>query len=148
MAYIIGLFLVLAIIFSVATGNNIGSSIWDQIKQKTNDFIFPKSEKEILIDNLRADYNLMDKFFSESTNSILKSKDISENDKSAVREAVQVFQDSKTKIANLGNLEKNNPGILKAVIQKAVDLIIKPKPSENPQPTAIPPQCRLVCSDN
>lgn len=142
MAYLIGLFLVLAIIFSsFGNENNLVGNLLGQAKNKVTQTIFPKTAKEILIDNINSDYQGMDKFFSETAPSLLNSKTISEKDKTTVQKAVEAFKSSKNLIKNLSQIEKEDKGIVESLIDKAVNLINTPQPD----PTNIPPQCKLVC---
>lgn len=146
MGYILGLLLILAIIFSAVTGNNLFGNLWYYVKDKADTFLFPKTEKEILIENLNAKYDILDRFFSQSAPKILGSQNISKEDKKTVQEAAKVFNETKEIIKNLGNLQKEDRSLTKAIIQKAFDLMPK-KEEALPDPTHIPPQCRLECSN-
>ena len=78
MPYIIGLFLILAVIFSsVGGGSNLIGNFFDQAKDKVSETLFPKTAREILIDNINSDYQSMDKFFSETAPALLNSKNVS-----------------------------------------------------------------------
>ena len=52
MFYILGLFLILALIFSSVGGDNIVSSFLGQIKDNVSATIFPKTEREIIIEKI------------------------------------------------------------------------------------------------
>lgn len=143
MSYIIGLFLILAVIFSSMGGrsNFIGNFI-GQAKDKVSQTLFPKTAREILVDNINSNYRDMDKFFSETAPALLNSKTISEKDKATIQKAVESFNGSKSLITNLSTLEKEDKGIVKALIDKVLNL----DETTQPDPTNIPPQCRLECS--
>lgn len=153
MAYILGLFLILALIFSFFSGeNNLISDLLGQVKDKISATIFPKTEREIIIDNLNSNYQYLDKFFSEAAPTILNSKNVSENDKKSVKKAVESFNNSKSLISNLSKLEKEEKGPLKtigALIEKVLNInkdgTKTPLDSTNADPTSIPPQCHLEC---
>lgn len=139
MAYLIGLFLVLAIVFSVTSGGNL---IGD-LKHKVTDAIFPKSQTEITVENLKNDYRTLGDFFTNSAPEILNSKGVSSEQKSAIQKAADAFGSSKQLVNNLEKLTKDDKNILEAAIEKILGL------DENPtlEPTAIPPQCKLVCGE-
>ncbi|MEK7076329.1 MAG: hypothetical protein AAB941_01550, partial [Patescibacteria group bacterium] len=102
---------------------------------------FPKTAREILIDNINSDYQNMGKFFSETAPALLNSKNVSATDKATIQKAVESFNGSKSLITNLSNMEKDDKGIVESLINKVVNLINTPQPD----PTNIPPQCKLVC---
>jgi hypothetical protein len=142
MAYIIGLFLIFALIFSsFGGGNNLVGNLLGQAKNKISDTLFPKTAKEIIIDNINSDYQDMDKFFSNTAPDLLNSKTVSAEDKETIKKAVEAFNGSKSLITNLSNLEKDDKGIVKSLVDKVLNLNATPKPD----PTNIPPQCKLVC---
>lgn len=142
MAYIIGLFLVLAVIFSsFSNGNNLVGNLLGQVKEKVSQTIFPKTAKEIIIDNIDSNYQDMNKFFSETAPTLLNSKTVSEKDKATIQKAVEAFNGSKSLINNLSQLEKEDKGVIESIIDKALNLTETPRPD----PTNIPPQCKLVC---
>lgn len=163
MFYILGLFLLIGFILSGFSGalpfdflNTIGitGTIGDalnNLKKKTYEFIFPDSENEILVENLKSNYDLLDRFFSESSGSILESKDISKIDKEALQQAIQTFNKTKDQIKILGQeTKKNEPGILGSLIKRALDINSSSKNEDNLNnlnPTYIPPSCRLECGE-
>lgn len=152
MAYILGLFILLGLVFYSfgqfgLSGNilaNISNSIQDAValaKEKVYDTIFPKTEKEILIDNVESDYTYLDKFFSDTAPKLLKSKDVSDQDKEIIKQAAQKFNETKKSIQAIKGLEQNDKGIIKTIVDK----LIKEKIVPQADPTSIPPQCQLVC---
>src|SRR3989344_2250387 len=101
MAYILGLFLIIALMLSGFSGffpfnsrlaNITGAmgNILDNLKNKTYEFIFSESGNEILIDNLNSNYDLLDRFFSDPSK-ILNSKDIPEQEKEIFKQALEAF---------------------------------------------------------
>ena len=142
MAYILGLFIILAVIFSsFGGGSNMIGNFLDQTKNKVDQTLFPKTAREIIIDNIKSDYQDMGKFFSETAPTLLNSKTISAADKATIQKAVESFNGSKSLISNLSTLEKNDKGIVKSLINKVINL----NETRKPDPTNIPPQCKLVC---
>ncbi len=164
MPYLIGLFIILAVIFSSTSGGNIFSNLLGQVKDKISATIFPKTEREIIIDNLTSSNQYLDKFFSETAPTILNSKNVSENDKTAIKKAVETFNNSKELITDLSKIEKEEKGPLKIVetlVAKVFNLntdssktptnptnSINLSNSDSSTPTSIPPQCKLVCPSN
>ena len=142
MAYLLGLFLVLAVIFSsVGDQDNLAGNLLGQAKDKVSETLFPKTAKEIIIDNINSDYQDMNKFFSETAPALLNSKTVSEKDKATIQKAIESFNGSKSLVENLSQLEKEDKGIVESLIDKALNLTATPRPD----PTNIPPQCKLVC---
>lgn len=160
MFYIIGLFLIIGLMISGFTGTlpfdldswsilgTISKAI-ESLKDKTYNFVFPKSDNEILVENLNSSYSLLDRFFSKTSDAVLKSKDISESEKESFKQALETFQNTKNQIKILSTeAVKNEPGIIKSLIKKTIDFVL-PHQSENgnPDPTHIPPSCTLVCGN-
>lgn len=139
MAYLIGLFLVLAIVFSVASG----SDILGGFKNKLTETIFPKSQTEITVENLKNDYQALGDFFTNSAPAILNTKGISPETKSAIEKAGAAFNNSKQLVNNLEKLTKDDKNLLEAAVEKILGLDEEP----TLEPTSIPPQCKLVCGE-
>ena len=139
MAYLIGLFLVLAIVFSVSSGNDLVGGL----KNKFTETIFPKSQTEITVENLKNDHQILGDFFTNSAPGILNSKGVSSEQKSAIQKAAAAFSSSKQLINNLEKLTKDDKNLLEAAVEKILGL------DEEPvlEPTSIPPQCKLVCGE-
>lgn len=143
MFYILGLILVLGIIFSVTTGTNFVGDLWSQLTGKFYEFSFPKSQKEIVIDNLNSQHSLLDRFFSDTALDLLQSEDVSVEDKKAIQSAIKSFGNSKDLVSQIENLTKNDKSLAKALIEKVFNLNTEP----GPEPTHIPPNCNLVCGE-
>ena len=155
MFYIIGLFLIIGLALGAFTGSlpfNLGSigltgtigGIFSDIKNRAFEYAFPKSETEILIDNLNSNYDLLDRFFSNSSDAILISKDIPELKKEEFKKALTTFNEIKKQINAVGTAIKNNqPGVLESLIKKALNIGME----QGPEPTSIPPNCNLVCRE-
>ncbi len=138
MAYLVGLILILAVVFSTGSGSNIIGGIKNKISEK----IFPKSQTEITVENLRNDYQALGDFFTNSAPEILNSKGVSVEQKSAIQKAAAAFGNSKQLVNNLEKLTKDDKNILEAAVEKILGLD-EPKA----EPTSIPPQCKLVCGE-
>lgn len=158
MLYILGLFLILGLILGGFSGylpfdlnktniTGVIGGIIDDFKNKAYEFVFPPSENEILVDNLNSNYNLLDKFFSKSSDKILNLKDIPVEEKEALKQAVDAFNKTKSQIKILGaEVVKKEPGILESLIKKTLGLENIDN-TNNPDPTHIPPSCRLECGE-
>ena len=132
----------MAVIFSsMGGGSNLVGNIFGQAKDKVSQTLFPKTAKEIIIDNINSDYQSMSKFFSETAPTLLNSNTVSATDKATIQKAVDAFNGSKSLINNLSTLEKEDKGIMESIIDKVLNL----NPTPLPDPTNIPPQCRLEC---
>ena len=139
MAYLIGLFLVLAIVFSVASGSDLVGGF----KNKFTETIFPKSQTEITVENLKNDYQALGDFFTNSAPEILNSKSVSSEQKSAIQKAAAAFSSSKQLVNNLEKLTRDDKNLLEAAVEKILGLDEEP----TLEPTSIPPQCKLVCGE-
>ena len=137
MFYILGLLLILGLIlggfagslpfdFSTAGITGAMSNILGNFKDKTYEFIFPKSGNEILVDNLNSNYSLLDRFFSQpTTDAILKSKDIPESEKEGFKQAVEAFKETRDQVEVLGaSVVKNEPSIFESLIKQTFDIIL------------------------
>ncbi|MEK7138658.1 MAG: hypothetical protein AAB799_00560 [Patescibacteria group bacterium] len=159
MTYLLGLVLILGLIFGVfnsylpfglnsANLTRAVNGIVQDFKNKTYEYLFPRSKTEILVDSLNSDYDLLDKFFSNPSD-ILKSKDIPESKKAELKKAIKSFNKTKEQINALGTEVKNSkPGVIEALVKKALNLD-QPDIGNNsyPDPTHIPPTCNLVCGN-
>ena len=159
MLYILGLILVLGLIFGVFNGslpfglNNVNlagtvNGVIQDFKNKTYEYLFPKSKTEILVDSLNSDYNLLDKFFSNPSD-ILKSKDIPESKKAELKKAIESFNKTREQVKVLSKEVKNSkPGVIEALVKKALNLDQSGTDAGTyPDPTYIPPTCNLVCGN-
>lgn len=124
-------------------GNNLIGNILGQAKDKVSETLFPKSAREILINSINSDYQDLDKFFSETAPALLNSKTIFEKDKATIQKAIEAFNSSKGLVSNLSQIEKSNNGIVKALLNKVLNLT----ETTLPDPTNIPPQCKLICEE-
>ncbi|MBI4119855.1 MAG: hypothetical protein HY454_00100, partial [Parcubacteria group bacterium] len=122
MAYILGLILILGLIFSATTGVNFAGDLWNKITNRVSEFAFPKSQKEIVVDNLNSQYDLLDRFFSDTALDLLQDENISLKDKKAIQKAIQSFGESRELVSKIENLTKNERGITKALIEKVFNL--------------------------
>ena len=155
MFYIIGLFLIIGLALGAFTGSlpfNLGpidttgfiGDIFSGIKNRALEYIFPKSKTEILIDNLSSNYDLLDRFFSGSSETILNSADIPESTKEEFKKVLTTFNETKRQVSAVGATIKNNqPGVLESLIKKALNIGME----QGPEPTSIPPNCNLVCRE-
>lgn len=143
MSYIIGLIIILGLIFTVGSKTNLlQTDIIDGIKAKISSTIFPKSEREIVIDNLNHGIDTLNSSLTTSLNSILKSKDISAKDKAVIQNAIKTLKDVKQKAEAARQLVAQDKGVIKTISEKFSDLISS---DAGPEPTSIPPQCKMVC---
>ena len=151
MTYLIGLFLVLAMVFSVASGLGVGhrpllgnsvSDVLSGFKNKLTETIFPKSQTEITVEGIQNDYQALGDFFTNSAPAILNSKGTSSETKTALEKATATLKNSKQLVSNLEKLTKDDKNILEAAVEKILGL-------DEPvaEPTSIPPQCKLVCGE-
>jgi len=123
--------------------------LWNKTTIQVSEFAFPKSQKEIVIDNLNSQHDLLDRFFSDTALNLLQDENISAEDKEAIQSAIQSFGSSKDLVSQIENLTKNDKGLTKALIEKVFNLDTKsePPPAGEPNPTNIPPNCQLTCNE-
>ena len=141
--------MVLSLIFSATTGVSFIGDLWNKMTNRISEFSFPKSQKEIVVDNLNSQYNLLDRFFSDTALDLLQNENIPAEDKKVIQKAIQSFSESKDLVSQIENLTKNDKGITKALVEKVFNLDTKsePPPADGPDPTSIPPNCNLVCGE-
>ena len=126
MVYVLGLIVMLSFIFSAVSGTNFMGNLWDQATQKMSGFAFPKSQKEIIIDNLESQYSELNRFFSSVAPSLLNSNSLSPQDKESLQKAVQNLEESQNTIERLKNIEKEGKSVTKALVKKVLDLNMEP----------------------
>ena len=162
MFYILSLILVLGLVFSTISGTNVMGGLWDQITRKISGFDFPRTQKEIVIENIESQYSELDKFFSVSAPSLLNSENISPQDKESLKKAVQIFEESQNTIEQLKNTKKDGKSVTKAIVEKVFNFnsekeeksvaqtliknVFDLDTEPNPEPLNIPPNCNLVCA--
>lgn len=139
MAYLIGLFLVLALVFSAVSGGDLIGGL----KEKITESVFPKNQTEITVENLQNDYRTLGDFFTNSAPALLNAKGTSPETKAAIEKAAAAFNNSKKTVGVLQKLAKDDKGLLEAAVEKIFGLDDKPAL----EPTSIPPQCKLVCGE-
>ena len=135
----------LGLIFSATTGMNLTDDLWNKMTNRVSKFAFPKSQKEIVIDNLNSQYESLDRFFSDTALDLLQNENVSAENKKVIQTAIQSFGSSKDLVSQIENLTKNDKGLTKALVEKVFNLDTKLKPG--PDPTSIPPNCNLVCGE-
>ena len=143
MVYVLGLIVMLSFIFSAVSGTNFMGNLWDQATQKMSGFAFPKSQKEIIIDNLESQYSELNRFFSSVAPSLLNSNSLSPQDKESLQKAVQNLEESQNTIERPDEPEKEEKSITRIVIEKIFNLNTEPNPDSIP----IPSNCNLVCGE-
>src|SRR3989344_7322932 len=115
MFYILGLIVImLGLIFSATTGVNLAGDLWNKTMNRVSEFTFPKSQKGIVIENLKSQSSLLDRFFSDTALNLLQDENISAEDKKAIQGAIQSLGSSKDLISQIENLTKNDKGLTEA----------------------------------
>lgn len=143
MSYILGLILMLGFIFSSISGTNFVGSLWDQLISKISGFAFPKTQNEIVIENLETQYSNLNKLISSVAPPLLGSDAVSSQDKDSIKQAVQIIEESQNTIKQLKNPKKDVGSIAQSLIKKAFDSVPLPKqePSPDSNPAGVPPNC-------
>lgn len=152
MGYIIGLFLILVLIFysfnsSGFNINGFSADIFDSVKSKIYDTVFPKSEKEISINKLGSNYNNLSRFFNEKAPALLKSASLTNEDKKVLSAAISVFNDSRAPLENIKNAISSNKGVVRSIVEKVFNINDRQSSEQSTEPTYIPPQCKMVCGE-
>ncbi|OGN09684.1 MAG: hypothetical protein A3J46_04280 [Candidatus Yanofskybacteria bacterium RIFCSPHIGHO2_02_FULL_41_11] len=115
------------------------------VRDTSSDFFFPKTEKEILVENLDTKHGILEKFFSESAPKILESGNLSKKEKESLINAMSASIETSSTIKSLETITAGDKSITKTIIEKALNLL--PQTAPPPDPIHIPPQCRLECSN-
>ncbi|PIR42020.1 MAG: hypothetical protein COV30_00690 [Candidatus Yanofskybacteria bacterium CG10_big_fil_rev_8_21_14_0_10_37_15] len=147
MTYLIGLFLTLFIVYSVV----FNGGLFGDFKNKISEKIFPKTETEVLVEDLKKNYTFIEDFLSSSTPEILNSKVLTSETKAAMEKAVDILKDSKQTITKLEEVAKNDKGFLETAVGKVLGLsketIFGSGQNQPAQQTSLPPQCKVVCDE-
>ena len=131
----------LGFIFSSISGTNFVGSLWDQLRSKISGFAFPKTQNEIVIENLETQYSNLNKLISSVAPPLLESDTVSSQDKKSIQQAVQIIEESQNTIEQLKNSKKDMGSIAQALIKKTFDLVPLLKHEPSPNPAGIPPNC-------
>ena len=149
MAYFIGLLALLAIVFTTISGDVLSpSKSIDGLRAKVTEFIDPKTNKEIATEKLSSEIDSIIALIGETTPDILKSSNISEKNKTNLTKLLETANKAKTTAIQIQNIESQDNGLLQSIITNISNLI---SPNDNasnknlPNPTYIPPQCKLIC---
>ena len=149
MAYFIGLLALLVIVFTTISGDVLSpSKSIDGLKAKITEFIDPKTNKEISTEKLSSEIDSIIALIGETTPDILKSSNISEKNKTNLTKLLETANKAKTTAIQIQNIESQDNGLLQSIITNISNLI---SPNDNasnknlPNPTYIPPQCKLIC---
>ena len=149
MAYFIGLLALLAIVFTTISGDVLSpSKSIDGLRAKVTEFIDPKTNKEISTEKLSSEIDSIIALIGETTPDILKSSNISEKNKTNLTKLLETANKAKTTAIQIQNIESQDNGLLQSIITNISNLI---SPNDNasnknlPNPTYIPPQCKLIC---
>ncbi|HEY4520552.1 MAG TPA: hypothetical protein VJJ72_01995 [Candidatus Paceibacterota bacterium] len=150
MGYILGILIILGIIFY--TGSDFSftnpGNLLGQIKDKSEEYIFPKSDKEILIENLQEDYKNLEQFFqSEAPQKLLQSNTLTPSQKETLQKALDGFKATKQSLEEVKKKVIEEKSIPKIIFEKILSFDQKKTPQEEQglEPTYIPPQCRVTC---
>jgi len=149
MAYFIGLLALLVIVFTTISGDVLSpSKSIDGLRAKVTEFIDPKTNKEIATEKLSSEIDSIIALIGETTPDILKSSNISEKNKTNLTKLLETANNAKTTAIQIQNIESQDSGLLQSIVTNISSLI---SPNDNvsnkdlPDPTYIPPQCKLIC---
>ncbi len=149
MAYFVGLLALLVIVFTTLSGNVFSpTESLNSLKARILEFVDPKTDKEIAIDGLTSNVDSIIALLGETVPNILKSANISEKDKTNLKKIIETASATKVTASQVQALESKNGGIFQSIVNSAANLI-SPNATNNggsPNPTYIPPQCKLVCN--
>lgn len=142
MLYLVGLLAIIVIFFSTLNGGGVVNDYWQKAKDKVLNTALPKSEREIAVENLSSDYELLDRFFTKSVPNILQLDGITDDDRKNILGASSAFFESKD---DLATLQETEGSLTKSIIQKVFNL--NEKASSSAETTPIPANCEVVCSE-
>ena len=150
MSYIAGLFLILVLVFYFFNSSGFNTNIIDSVKSRIYDTVFPKSENEISIDKLNSNYNNLSRFFNEKAPALLKSVNLTNEDKKVLSAAIDVFNDSKTPLEKIKKAVSGDKGIVRSIVDKILNIDNRQSLEQSEQstePTYVPPQCKIICEE-
>src|SRR5258706_14687698 len=112
MSYLIPIFLILAVLFGTGAGNHLPGI--KQVQGSILDSLFPKNEKEILIDNVNKQYETISRFFSAPTMAtLLTSKTLTDQQKADLKTAIDTIAATKQDLQSLTVKEKTDQNLVK-----------------------------------
>ncbi len=129
MGYLAILFLLIVGIVSFFTGTTPLNNLARQGQDSISALLSPKTEKEILIDNIEKRSTILDRFFSSTAPSITKSGALTQEQKSSVQEAQTAFEESQVFLQALGQEIKDEKSIPRTIVEKLLTSKNTPTPS-------------------
>ncbi len=147
MIYLILLVGALVGIFSFSLGQMPFPDQLSSLRSQIIDSVIPKTQNEILIENLTPHQEALRTFFTEQAPLLLNSKNITPAERSALQEAVKTFQNSDTVIQSLTeSISERSPSqILLDRFHTSTSEQPSPAVTASPQ-VSIPPNCEVVCN--
>ncbi|HAU07946.1 MAG: hypothetical protein UW46_C0001G0102 [Candidatus Yanofskybacteria bacterium GW2011_GWF1_44_227] len=155
MGYAAIILVIATIILGTYAGPGLSNTLKDglisNIGEGFKDLI-PKSENEIIIESINSTSRTLEDFFNNSANQILSAKDVSTEDKEALKKSIQAFVESKDLNAKIETKLKSeeSQGLVSKIVDKVIGIgtssINNATTNNNPpETTYIPPQCKMVC---
>ncbi len=107
MGYILLLLVLLAGIFAFSTSGLSPAGLFDQAKN-TVASILPKSEKEVLIDNLNKQQTILERFFTTSAPALKQGALLTTAQKQELQQAAEAFTASERLVTQLEEVVKKD----------------------------------------
>ncbi|MEK7600555.1 MAG: hypothetical protein AAB463_01160 [Patescibacteria group bacterium] len=152
MIYLILLVGALVGIFSLSLGQLPFPDQISSLRSQLIEAIIPKTQNEILIENLTPHQEALRTFFTEQAPLLLNSKNISAAERTTLQQAVEQFNNSDTVIQSLSESisERSPTQILLDRFSSSSPEQPSPTTSASPSATALPqastsPNCEVIC---
>lgn len=140
MGYLIVLILAFGLIFSGALGAIPYKKWIDSAQSDITSAIFPKSEREIVIENLQKKSALiktvLEKQAKASPGSVLPSRE-------EIQEALKAVETSDVMLETLKAAEAEKQSVSQNIFQQVISSFSS---ATSPSPTPIGPECKVVCT--
>lgn len=156
MAYILLLLIAIGAILSFTIQSNPLAGLVEKTKASLIEHVVPKTQTEVIINNLEPSHKVLERFFSNTAPKVIKSEPISNQERQELQSAIQAFSQSQQAIEQIRQAEQSETSIPEAVIKKILSIEASPTPTPNlfpspssspaPQITPVPPYCHVECS--
>lgn len=157
MGYILLLLIAIGAILSFAVQGNPLSGTFEKTRASIVDYVTPRTQTEIIIDNLAPSHQALERFFTQTAPEVIKSRTLSAQEQRELESAIEAFSESRQAIEDIRQAERSENGVTETIVKKLLNMETTPRPLTSPSPSAspaisttpaatpVPPHCRVEC---